>query len=316
MKKPEITFIIPCYKVENYLEGCIESILKQKIQDWEMILVDDGSPDRSGEIADKYAGLDQRIKAVHQNNQGVAVARNKALDLANGKWVWFVDSDDLITEDALVILSDIIRIYRCDTIFFGFRYISQDSVKDEYKQEILNASKKNVLEKLSCYINPSMLFSNDIIQKYHLRFSSGIRMAEDLEFQYKYLVFCNKPISIPNVLYIYQHREGSATKNSQSNLNNMVDCLKVAENLYEFAKEHMQTEEIWFSTRVRNILKSGIQASERLSSKHRHHAQSKLRTLLKEFNCIGHHNVADRTLKLAAFNINLYIICLRLLYNI
>ncbi|MCI6278992.1 MAG: glycosyltransferase [Porphyromonas sp.] len=100
-KRPKISFIVPVYKVEKYLPGCIESIIGQTYSDFEVILIDDGSPDRCGEICDEYAAKDARIKVIHQNNGGLSRARNRGMDEAQGEYLWFVDSDDYITEGCL-----------------------------------------------------------------------------------------------------------------------------------------------------------------------------------------------------------------------
>lgn len=104
-----ITVIVPVYRAEAYLPGCIESILNQTFSDFSLILVDDGSPDRCGEICEAYAGRDSRITVLHQENQGQAAARNHALSLTRSPWVSFVDSDDLIHPQTLELLYEAAR---------------------------------------------------------------------------------------------------------------------------------------------------------------------------------------------------------------
>lgn len=96
-----LSIIIPVYNVEAYVGKCIRSVLEQSFQDWEMILVDDGSTDDSGRICDEFSIVDERIKVFHQENQGVSMARNKGLDLSNGEFVFFIDADDWIDEGCL-----------------------------------------------------------------------------------------------------------------------------------------------------------------------------------------------------------------------
>ena len=98
---PKVSVIVPVYKVEKYVSRCIESILNQTYTDWELILVDDGSPDSSGVICDKYACKDSRIKVIHKENGGVSSARNVGLDNATGEWVTFVDADDWIARETI-----------------------------------------------------------------------------------------------------------------------------------------------------------------------------------------------------------------------
>ena len=97
MNKPRLSVIVPVYKVEKYIHNCVDSILNQTFSDFEVILVDDGSPDRCGEICDSYVSLDKRIKVIHQSNGGLSAARNKGIEIAQGEIIGFVDSDDEIS---------------------------------------------------------------------------------------------------------------------------------------------------------------------------------------------------------------------------
>lgn len=101
---PQISVIVPVYKVEKYLHECVDSILAQTFRDFELILVDDGSPDNCGAICDEYAAKDSRIRVIHQENQGVSAARNAALDAAKGEFIAFVDSDDVVNVHYLEVL--------------------------------------------------------------------------------------------------------------------------------------------------------------------------------------------------------------------
>lgn len=101
---PKITVIVPVYKVENYLSACIDSILAQTFKDFELILIDDGSPDNSGIICDNYAKKDRRVSVIHQVNQGLSSARNAGLDIAKGEYITFIDSDDVVTNDFLNVM--------------------------------------------------------------------------------------------------------------------------------------------------------------------------------------------------------------------
>ena len=101
-----ISVIVPVYNTEKYLDRCIQSILAQTYTDFELLLIDDGSTDLSGEICDKYAEQDSRVKVFHKENGGVSSARNLGLDKANGDWVTFVDADDWVTTLYLNNLSD------------------------------------------------------------------------------------------------------------------------------------------------------------------------------------------------------------------
>ena len=98
---PKISIIVPIYKTEQYLQRCIDSILAQTFTNFELLLIEDGSPDNSGKICDKYALIDSRIKVYHKENGGVSSARNLGLDHATGEWITFCDSDDWVNKDWL-----------------------------------------------------------------------------------------------------------------------------------------------------------------------------------------------------------------------
>ena len=113
---PKLSIIVPVYRAEAFLPQCIDSILAQTMTDLELILVDDGSPDRSGEICDRYAAADPRVRVIHQANQGVSAARNTGLDLAKGTFVTFVDSDDYLEPNMYETMLDTAGQYGCDLV--------------------------------------------------------------------------------------------------------------------------------------------------------------------------------------------------------
>ena len=121
MEKPLVSIIIPVYKVEQYLRTCIESVLEQTYTNWELILVDDGSPDKCGEICDEYAKIDHRIKVIHKDNGGLSSARNAALDMPpKGEFVTFLDSDDFWHKDYLSIMVGLQQSFNADIVQCGF----------------------------------------------------------------------------------------------------------------------------------------------------------------------------------------------------
>ena len=115
---PLISIIIPVYKVEPYLRNCLDSIVNQTNRNLEIILVDDGSPDKSGDICDAYAAADERIIVIHQNNQGVSAARNAGLDIAKGDYILFVDSDDWIEQETCEAVLDLALKNNADLVCF------------------------------------------------------------------------------------------------------------------------------------------------------------------------------------------------------
>ena len=120
MKKDLISVIVPTYNVEKYLDKCIDSIVNQSYKNLEIILVDDGSSDKSGEICDKWGRIDSRIKVIHKENGGLSDARNIGLDVANGEYISFIDSDDFIEKDFYVYLKDLSEKYNSDIVECNF----------------------------------------------------------------------------------------------------------------------------------------------------------------------------------------------------
>ena len=117
---PLVSIIVPCYKVERYLKTCIESIIHQTYTNWELILVDDGSPDSSGQICDNYVLTDSRIKVIHKVNGGLSSARNAGLDIVRGAYVTFLDSDDFWHLDYLKVLIELATQNNADIVQCGY----------------------------------------------------------------------------------------------------------------------------------------------------------------------------------------------------
>ena len=126
-----ISVIVPVYKVEKFLDRCINSIIQQTFTNLEIILVDDGSPDRSGEICDEWKMKDKRIRVIHKENGGLSDARNKGLDVATGDYVAFIDSDDWIDPDMFQLLYDATQKYQADIAECSWRCIYSDRIEEE-----------------------------------------------------------------------------------------------------------------------------------------------------------------------------------------
>ena len=121
---PELSIIMPVYKVEKYISRCLDSILKQTFREFELIIIDDGSPDQSGLIADHYAKLDERIRIIHQENKGVSEARNVGIKNARGTYIGFVDSDDYIEPDMYSTMLQEMKLHKADLTICGYRYVN------------------------------------------------------------------------------------------------------------------------------------------------------------------------------------------------
>lgn len=217
---PQISIIVPVYNVEDYLERCIDSILSQTFIDYELILIDDGSTDSSGKLCDQYAKKDKRIRVFHKVNEGVSKARNLGLDVAKGNYISFVDSDDYIKKDCLMVLFKSITENDYDCVSMDFSMIGNDENKDVLHQhdiysfsddkELFNHIVQKVLQGKTGWEIWSRLFKADIIRRFDIRMCETCNdFAEDLSFFLTYLLHCKKVCNIDYIGYYYFQREKS-----------------------------------------------------------------------------------------------------------
>lgn len=214
--KSNISIIVPVYNVEKYLERCIESILNQTFTGFELILVDDGSTDLSGDICDKYSKKDKRIKVIHKQNGGLSSARNAGLEIASGDYIAFIDSDDFVAKEYIFLLYENLIENNADISICGYRIVREDDilVKDSATLtnniSILN-SHQSLLnlynEKRSNFIVAwSKLFKKNLFDS--IRFPYG-KINEDSFVLYKLFLKSIKITYNESKLYYYQVREDS-----------------------------------------------------------------------------------------------------------
>jgi glycosyltransferase involved in cell wall biosynthesis len=219
--EPLISVIVPVYNVAEYLPRCIDSILSQTYNSFEIILVNDGSTDGSSEICDQYAKTDKRINVIHQSNSGVSIARNRGLDAAGGEWISFVDSDDWIDMQMLEMLCEAAK--GKEMAVCGYAVHNKGVVKDYSFHELPNTM--TGIDCLKYRGNTQTEFSIDsvcgaIISKSlidttpELRFDSVLHHCEDTLFVIQLLFRLNAMAYIPKPLYNYCLRNNSATTSS------------------------------------------------------------------------------------------------------
>lgn len=205
---PLISIIVPVYNTERNLHRCIESIQNQTFVDWELLLIDDGSVDHSGELCDQYAAKDQRIKVFHKKNGGVSSARNVGLDNAKGEWITFCDSDDEILNNTFALYDRIIKEHNeIDLISCGYIiYYKSGAFKNiSCEKDIISKDKKSNL--LNCEENSyygflwDKCFRASIAKKY--RFDETISYCEDHLYTYQYLLQCRCAYFSPDIVYKY-----------------------------------------------------------------------------------------------------------------
>ena len=212
---PTISIIIPVYNAEKYIHCCIESVLRQTFQDFELILVDDGSIDRSGEICDEYVNKDKRIKVIHQKNAGVSSARNVGLHVAQGKYIAFCDSDDELLPDYLAIMIN--EPEKAELLIAGYQYIDENgeimySPHGYLKNEHIIVNESNVVnliinEKIDYVFGKRFL--SRIIRENQITFDNAENFGEDTLFVIAYLFCCHSVEIKKNIIYNYRNHEGN-----------------------------------------------------------------------------------------------------------
>jgi glycosyltransferase involved in cell wall biosynthesis len=220
---PKISIIIPVYNVEKYLRRCIESILSQSINDFEVILVNDGSSDQSGSIADEYKSKanDQRIIVIHKENGGVSSARNAGLSVASGDYVWFVDGDDWIEPNALEEILSEIENLEVDLVVFGnarvgknIRLVNSLTLNKPglYNFEILDFYKNYYFSNKVGFVPWNKIYRREVIRNNHILFDTEEAFGEDLLFNLYFYLNINTICFSNGVYYNYYVREGSAER--------------------------------------------------------------------------------------------------------
>lgn len=222
--QPTVSIIVPVYNAEKTLERCVDSILNQSYQDFELFLVDDGSADGSGALCDAYARQDSRVRVFHQENAGVSAARNLALDHAAGEYLQFLDSDDWITPDATSSLVRAAREHQCDLVIADFYRVCGERVS--HKGDI---DDPGVLtrEEYAAHMmeNPAdfyygvlwnKLYRRDIVEAHHLRMDPEISWCEDFMFNLEYIRQACRFYALPVPIYYYVKTKGSLASQSLS----------------------------------------------------------------------------------------------------
>lgn len=237
-----ISIIVPIYKVEKYLETCINSILSQTFTNFELILVDDGSPDRCGFICDEYKKKDKRIKVIHKKNGGLSDARNAGLDIATGKYIGFVDSDDIIHPKMYEILFNCMSKSDSDIVQCNFKKIKNlDEIVDSlgnyngtFKEYDNKAAIIDMIDNNKINVNSwNKLYKRELFET--LRFPKG-KIHEDEFLTYKLLYNSRKIAYINEELYYYYQNDNGIMNGS--NILKRLDRIEALEERSKFFLEN------------------------------------------------------------------------------
>lgn len=220
---PRFSLIVPVYKVEEYLPKCVESIRAQSCQDYELLLVDDGSPDRCPALCDAYAAQDPaHIRVIHQPNAGPGAARNRGIDEAEGDYIVFVDSDDYLSPETLEELSRAIGQTGADLYHFGAFVERNGRVIGQVREQV-PVGHVTDLRQAPRYFFGTMApwgkaYRRALFSDKSLRYPPQVRY-EDIRLSVKLLARCERIVSLKGTYYHYLQREDSAMRNRNADRN-------------------------------------------------------------------------------------------------
>ena len=232
-----ISVIIPIYKVEAYLKECVDSVLGQSYRDIEVLLVDDGSPDRCPEICDEYAQIDSRVRVIHQKNQGLSDARNAGLEQMTGDYFVFLDSDDWWADNkVLKDLADLINGHKADIVLFDritytsdgkIHYPNTEALKRindlTFADAIMELSKQGKFDISAA----TKIVKSSIVKSNNIRFVRGL-LSEDIDWTFNLFQYLNSLAGLERPVYCYRKRVGSITDSVGEK--NIKDHLCIVEN--------------------------------------------------------------------------------------
>ena len=252
-----VSIIVPIYNAEQYLRRCVDSILNQEYTDFELLLVNDGSTDASGDICEEYGDRDPRVIVIQKENTGVSDSRNRALDRARGKYLQFLDSDDWITPDATRLFVRAAEEYGCDMVISDFYRVVGErlSTKGDIEEEGVLTREEFAAHMME---NPAdfyygvlwnKLYRRDIVEEHNLRMDTDINWCEDFMFNLEYIRYAKVFYALHAPIYYYVKRKGSLASQGI----NISKTVKMKLNVFEYYNnfyKHVLEEEDYEKNRL------------------------------------------------------------------
>lgn len=255
--RPMVSIVVPIYNAEQYLRRCVDSILNQEYTDFELLLVNDGSTDASGDICEEYGDRDPRVIVIQKENTGVSDSRNRALDRARGKYLQFLDSDDWITPDATRLFVRAAEEYGCDMVISDFYRVVGErlSTKGDIEEEGVLTREEFAAHMME---NPAdfyygvlwnKLYRRDIVEEHNLRMDTDINWCEDFMFNLEYIRYAKVFYALHAPIYYYVKRKGSLASQGI----NISKTVKMKLNVFEYYNnfyKHVLEEEDYEKNRL------------------------------------------------------------------
>ena len=255
--RPMVSIIVPIYNAEQYLRRCVDSILNQEYTDYELLLVNDGSTDASGDICEEYGDRDPRVIVIQKENTGVSDSRNRALDRARGKYLQFLDSDDWITPDATRLFVRAAEEYGCDMVISDFYRVVGErlSPKGDIEEEGVLTREEFAAHMME---NPAdfyygvlwnKLYRRDIVEEHKLRMDTDISWCEDFMFNLEYIRYAKVFYALHAPIYYYVKRKGSLASQG-INISKTVKMKLMMFEYYNNFYKHVLDEEDYEKNRL------------------------------------------------------------------
>lgn len=222
MSAVKVSVVMPCYQSEGTLAKSVRSVQAQTIGDWELIAVDDGSRDNTLAVLSALAGEDTRIRVIHQENGGVSCARNTGIDAAKGEWIFFLDADDLLTEDALEVLLSL-SDESLDVVCGAYKMRYVDEGNREEIHTCANGELQTVMESLirgDSALNSmcARLYRRSVLDEHHIRVPRGVKIGEDVLFNLAFFAKARAYAMSDRVIYVYEFGGDSAMTRARSDV--------------------------------------------------------------------------------------------------
>jgi glycosyltransferase involved in cell wall biosynthesis len=268
-----VSVIVPAYNVENYIGKGIESVINQSFKNIELIVVDDGSTDKTYSIARQYSSKDNRIKVLRQKNKGVSAARNRGIMEASGKYLIFLDSDDWLDENTVEVLVDLQKKYSVEglvCVSSYINYLEKDGTIKKTRENTRNTTEKmtsrdalmkfgcadDIVIRSSCY----KLYDVDVIKRNNIFFSCRICNGEDGLFVFKYLLYVKEVLFEPVPLWNVLKRQGSFTSSYNPGWLTAIDAVECMIKEPNITKEVRNNLRVYLSDRAMGVAVSGLRS--------------------------------------------------------
>lgn len=304
--EPLLSIIVPAFNIENYISRCLENLINQKYKNIEIIVVNDGSEDKTGEIIDSYTQKDSRIKVIHKKNEGVSIARNVGIDIAKGDYIGFVDGDDIVEEEMFEILIKNAVKYNADISHCGYKMIfpsrtdyyhnteaiiiqnNYDGLKDLLKADMVEPGLWNKIYKANLF--------DDI------RLNSNIRYNEDLLANFYLFKKSTKSVFYDKCMYNYMIRKGSATTKKISK-NKILDPILVIEEIKNSLEKDSDLYNMAYCRYLHSLVRICRNKECRYNKEFRHYIEEAKKKLKDECNVINSKHLIVGKLKYMIYGV-------------